>query len=238
MLNCKKIWVFGDSYTTPNFCVKPEESFWGLAANYFSVESAINLSWPGCSWTSVQHNLISQQTEYDWNKDFFIIGMPPLERLTIFDNYKDTKYQRHVFTHNWQHQKELLQCHNGLDTISGHTAKDLIIYSDRSWLETQVLNSVFLLTQWLESKNANYLIVNLSKPLDSNNKWGPTIFNLDYCLTHPRCVLFDNTYFSVNENMHKPADFKTHGWMGHHGAAGNKHFFEVSIRNKLLTPNQ
>jgi hypothetical protein len=237
MTKCRKLWVFGDSYTTPNYYVSPEESFWGLAAKHLAAEDVINSSWLGSSWTSVQHNLISQQAEYNWEEDFFIIGMPPLERLTVFDNYKNTQYQRHAFTNNWHHKLESLQCHTGLETVSGHQVQDLVIYSDRSWLETQVLNSVFLLTQWLDSKRANYLIVNLSKPLDLNNVWGPTVFNLDYCRTHPRCVLFKDTYFSVNENLHQPADFKQHGWMGHHGAAGNNHFFEVSIKHKLLEEN-
>lgn len=233
MMTYKKLWVFGDSYTTPNFCVDPENSFWGLTAKHIDADTVINLSWPGCSWTSVQHNLIGQQSEYNWNEDFFIIGMPPLERFTVFDNYKDTKYQRHVFTHKWEHQQELLHCHNGLETIAARDDRNLVIYSDRSWAETQALNSVFLLTQWLDSKNANYLIVNLSKPLDIDNRWGPTIFNLDYCIKHPHCILFNDTYFSVNENIHKPVDFHEHGWMGHHGPDGNKQFFEVSIKNKL-----
>lgn len=236
MSTCKKLWVFGDSYTTPNFCVAPEDSFWGLAAKHLSAETIINLSWSGCSWTSVQHNLISKQKEYNWKEDFFIIGMPPLERLTVFDNYKDTKYHCDVYnTSNWQKCQELLPCHNGLETIAGQVARDLVIYSDRSWLETQVLNSVFLLTQWLDSKHARYVIVNLSKPLDSDNMWGPTIFNLGYCKEHPRCILFDNTYFSVNENVHKPVDFNQYGWMGHHGADGNKHFFKVSVKDKLIS---
>ena len=40
---------------------------------------------------------ISMQHEYDWTNDFLIIGIPPLERLTVFDNYKDTYYNKHIF---------------------------------------------------------------------------------------------------------------------------------------------
>jgi hypothetical protein len=233
MTKYKKLWVFGDSFTTPDCCVSPAQSFWGLAARSLDVNLIVNLSWPGCSWTSVQHNLISQQHEYQWDTDFFIIGIPPLERLTVFDNHKNTSYHRHMFTRSWDYQKELLVCHTGLETVTGHSAQQLIIYSDRSWLETQVLNSIFLLTQWLDSVNANYLIVNLSKPLDLENKWGPTTFNLEYCKNHHRCILFEDTYQSVNQGVNKPADFDRYGWMGHHGPEGNRHFFEVSLKNKL-----
>ena len=33
--------------------------------------------------------------------------------------------------------------------------------------------------------------------------------------------------------LNKPADFDQYGWMGHHGAAGNKYFFETLVKPKL-----
>ena len=231
--NCKTLWVFGDSYSTPEYCVPPQQSFWGLVAEHLRAERIINSSWPGNSWYSVQHTLIGQQTEYNWDEDYFLIGIPPIERLTVFDNYKDTKYNRSVFSKNWTKTTESLLCHSGLEIIRGHEAQKMAIYLDRSWVETQALNSIFLLTQWLDFKRAKYLILNLSKPFDANNYWGPTTFNLEYCKQHSKCVLFENTYFSSNENLNKPIDFAQHGWMGHHGPMGNKHFFEISIKDKL-----
>jgi hypothetical protein len=107
--------------------------------------------------------------------------------------------------------------------------KQLIIHNDRSWVETQVLRTIFLLTTWLDSKNANYMILNLSKDLDRDNSWGPSEFVLPYAIQHPRCILFENTYHGINLNINKPADYNDFGWNGHHGPAGNAYFFEKSL---------
>jgi hypothetical protein len=229
-----KLWVFGDSFTTPNYCVGPSESFWGLTAKNIGAKSIINCSWPGNSFDSVIHMVVSMQDDYDWCKDFLIIGIPPLERLTVFDNYKDTHYNKHTFdTVTWKVDTNEISCHTGLINIKLETIKDLIILEDRSWTETHALRSLFLLTTWLDAKKANYLIVNLSKPFDIDNNWGPSNFLLPYCVDHNRLTVFKDTYYSVNLNVNEPADFKEHGWMGHHGPAGNYCFFEKTIKPKL-----
>ena len=232
--NCNKLWVFGDSYTTPNVCVSPQESFWGLAAKHLNVNEIVNCSWPGNSVTSVFHMLVSMQQQYNFNEDFLIIGIPPLERLTVFDNFKDTRYNATCFkTNTWNETKKQLDCHTGLQIIKGHDAQQMVVYEDRAWTETYTLTTLFLITAWLDSMSAQYLVVNLSKPFDSENKWGPSEFVLPYGENHKRCILFEDTYYSVNLNLHEPPDFKKYGWCGHHGAAGNAHFFETSIKGKL-----
>lgn len=229
-----KLWVFGDSYSTPEYCVPSRESFWGLTAAHISAKQIMNCSWPGNSFDSVKHMLISMQQQFDFANDFFIIGMPPLERLTVFDNYKDTKYQLTcIDTDSWKATKQQISCHTGLQIIPGDKSQQMVIYEDRAWTETKTLADIFLITTWLDSVQANYLIVNLSKPLDSNNVWGPSEFVLPYSQKHKRCILFDDTYYSVNLNKNEPVDFKHYSWMGHHGPAGNKHFFETSIKNKI-----
>jgi hypothetical protein len=82
------------------------------------------------------------------------------------------------------------------------------------------------------------MILNLSKDLDSNNVWGPSDFVLPYALNHSRCILFKDTYYGINININKPADFDQYGWNGHHDAVGNQYFFEKSLlptmqRNRL-----
>ena len=229
-----KLWVFGDSYTTTNYCVDAHESFWGLTATHIGATEVVNCSWFGNSVGSVKHMLVGMHLQFDFSNDFFIIGIPPLERLTVFDNYKDTKYHAtHIDTTSWQTHQQQIDCHTGLEIIKGADAGHMIVYEDRAWTETQELASIFLITSWLDSVNANYLIVNLSKPFDANNIWGPSNLVLPYCQTHNKCILFDDTYYSVNLNKHEPVDFKQHGWMGHHGPAGNQHFFETSIKDKL-----
>jgi hypothetical protein len=229
-----KLWVFGDSYTTPNYCVSPKESFWGLTASAIGANSIINCSWVGNSFDSIMHMVVSMQTDYDWNNDFIIIGIPPLERLTVFDNYKDTRYNKHTFDlKTWDFELSDINCHTGLQNLKMNTVKDLVIFEDRSWTETQTLRSLFLLTSWLDSKQANYLIVNLSKPLDLNNNWGPSNFLLPYCNGHSNLIGFKDTYYSINLEVNKPVDFKEYGWMGHHGPDGNRCFFEKSVKPKL-----
>jgi hypothetical protein len=227
--------VFGDSYTTPDVCVTPEDSFWGLTAQHFKIDAIKNCSRSVNSFDSVCHLLISMQDQFDWNIDLFLIGIPPLERITIFDNFKDTAYFGHeIDTTTWTSNRFKIPYHHGLIGMQNYSNdKELIIHSNRSWLETKTLQTIFLLTTWLDSKNANYLIVNLSKPMDKNNLWGPSEFVLPYCQNHKRCILFDDTYYSVNVNLNEPVDFRQYGWRGHHGPAGNAHFFETSIKDKL-----
>lgn len=232
--NFNRLWVFGDSFSTPNYCVEPKESFWGLTADYIGAKTILNYSWPGNSFNSVTHMLVSMQEQYNFDTDFFIVGVPPLERLTVFDNYKDTSYNStQIDTLTWQENKMKIECHHGLEVIQGDQAGKMMIYNDRSWTETKVLTDIFFITTWLESVGAKYLIVNLSKPLDKENVWGPSKFVLPYGKAHNRCILFNGTYYDVNLDKHKPADFEQYGWMGHHGPAGNKHFFEASIKDKL-----
>ena len=105
-----RLWVFGDSYSTPNVCVSPEESFWGLAASMLSVDTVINCSRPKISFDSVCQMLIGEQQRYNFNRDFFIIGLPPLERITVFDNHKDTALTSSIFdTKTWQAETSNVQ---------------------------------------------------------------------------------------------------------------------------------
>jgi hypothetical protein len=230
-----KLWVFGDSHSTPGVCVIPNESFWGLTASALSVDTVINCSRPKISFDSVCQMLIGEQQRYNFDQDFFIIGLPPLERITIFDDYKDTPLVSSIFdTKTWQAEISNVASHHGLINLQYKELDRLsVLISDRSWIETQVLRQVFLITQWLDSCKANYIIVNLSKNLDKTNHWGPTQYILDYCLNHSRCQLFDNSLYDVNFDINKPKDYDTHGWFGHHGPNGNKHFFETSIKDKL-----
>jgi hypothetical protein len=227
--------VFGDSHSTPNVCVTPNESFWGLTASALGVDTVINCSRPKISFDSVCQMLIGEQQRYNFDQDFFVIGLPPLERITVFDDYKDTALVSSVFdTKTWQAQPSNVASHHGLINLQYKELDRLsVLISDRSWIETQVLRQIFLITKWLDSCNANYIVVNLSKNLDPNNHWGPSQCILDYCIAHNRCKLFDGSMYDVNLNINRPADYDNFGWWGHHGPAGNRHFFETSVKDKL-----
>ena len=234
-----KLWVFGDSYSTPDVCVDPKNSFWGLTATALGVDTVINGSRSANSFDSVCQLVVGMQQEINWPQDLVLIGIPPLERITVFDNHKDTAYTGHQFDpHTWQKQSVDMLCHRGLVSLQNYgTDKTLVLHNDRSWLETQTLRTVFFLTTWLDSIDANYMILNLSKDLDDNNVWGPSTFVLDYCLKHPRCILFKDTYRGINLNKNIPADFDQFGWNGHHGPVGNQYFFEHSLWPKMKQCN-
>jgi hypothetical protein len=233
--NFRRLWVFGDSHSTPNVCVKPKQSFWGLAAEFLAVNTVINCSRPKISFDSVCHMLICEQHQYKFDQDFFIIGLPPLERITIFDDHKNTELTANIFdTSSWTCDNSNVESHRGLINLQHKELDRLsVLISDRSWLETQILRQIFLLTQWLDQCKAHYVIVNLSKNLDINNRWGPSQYILDYCVGHQKCCVFDNSLYNVNLDKHKPADFAQYGWFGHHGQDGNKYFFETTVKNKL-----
>lgn len=235
-----KLWVFGDSYTEPENHVAAEDSFWGVTASYCNIPVIKNLSRRCNSFDSVCHLLTCTQTEINWDKDLIFIGLPPLERITVFDNYADTPYygKEYNLLDSWQGIDLPSQAHHGLVCLQTYgTDETLIIHHDRSWLETQVLRTIFLLTAWLDSVHANYMILNLSKPLDENNVWGPSEFLLNYVLAHDRCLLFKDTYQSINEGINRPADFAQSGWWGHHEAAGNKYFFDKSLLPAMIKAN-
>lgn len=233
-----RLFVIGDSYSTPYICVDPRDSFWGLSAKQIGVDEIVNASRPVNSFDSVCQLLIGMQNEYnyDWKNDWFLIGVPPLERVTVFDNHKNTAYKSLLINcENWHEVDSTMQCHNGLISKQFYGGdKFLTVHADRSWTETQLLREIYLLTQWLDSKNAKYLICNLSKPLDKENWWGPSETVLKHALEHPRCILFDNTYYSVNVGINLPPDSEhAEHWSGHHGPEGNKRYYEMSLKSKL-----
>ena len=234
-----KLWVFGDSYTTPDICVDPRDSFWGLTASYCNIPKILNCSRPVNSFDSVCHLLVSEQTQYNWDRDLLLIGIPPLARITVFDDFKDTPYYGHeIKTSSWESDKFQIHSHHGLVGLQNYgTDKQMIIHDDRGWLETQVLRTIFFLTSWLDSNNANYMIINLSKEFDWNNIWGPSNFVLPYALQHSRCILFDKTYCNVNLNKNPPPDFDQYGWDGHPGPVGNRCFFEQSLLPQMQKCN-
>ncbi len=235
-----KLWVFGDSYSTPYVCVDPQQSFWGLLAQELGIPLIANCSRIVNSFDSICQLVVGIQTKIDWKNDLVLIGIPPLERITVFDDYKNTEYLASEFeTDTWQQQTFDVPCHRGLLCLQYYGYdQQLVLHQDRAWLETQTLRTVFLLTTWLDSINANYMILNLSKDFDKNNVWGPSNFVLPYCINHQKCILFEDTYHGINIDVNEPDDFEQFEWQGHHGPAGNRYFFENSLlptmqRNKL-----
>lgn len=238
MKSYKNLWVFGGSNSLTGYYVNPTDSYWGLTADWLGVDTIYNFSWANNSFDSVCHTLISQQSKYNWQDDFFLIGIPPLERWTIFDNHKDTvTTATKLATNNWQVEKFEVESHHGLQNIHFFDDKSTVVFEDRAWTEVMAMKTIFLLNSWLDSERANYLIVNQSKDLDLDNIWRPSEFLLPACSSHDRNILFEGGYYDVNCNVNKPVDFDVYGWNGHHGPEGNKYFFEKSLLPKLKELN-
>lgn len=230
MKKFKTLRIFGGSTSVPRNFVDPKDSFWGLTAKAAGIDTIVNYSWVGNSFDSICHVMISEQNTFKWQDDFFLIVLPPLERWTVFDDHKDTQsmaYQIH--TKDWEPQPFEVMSHHGLINISFSIDKSTVVFEDRAWTEVTAMRTIFFLTKWLDSSSINYLIINGSKSLDQNNIWSPSDFLLSYCTMHPRVKIFSDTYSSVNIGINYPADFETHGWNGHHSAAGNQRFFDLGI---------
>lgn len=229
----RNLWVFGDSYSTPGVCVAPKDSFWMHTAKFLNVQNTYNYSWPGNSFDSVVHTLISDSDQYNWKQDVFLIGVPPLVRLTVVSDDSTKSYHRIVFDHNGEEiNQELILSHHGLENKSFYNDPTAVRFEHPSWTEVQACRQIYLLNNWLDKHNANYLILNLGKSFE-NDEMATGKFLRTNCYQHPNNILLENTYFSINFNLFKPADYDLYGWAGHHGAAGNKNYFEHSIKIKL-----
>lgn len=229
----RNLWIFGDSYSTPGVCVCPTDSFWMYTARELTVDKIYNYSWTCNSFDSIIHNVISESEQFDWEHDFLLICVPPLARLTIVSNNNTKSYHRHVFnTAADELGQEQILCHHGLENISFYNDPTAIRFEDSTWTEIQACRNIFLLNKWLDSNNANYFIANMSKDFMSDR---PAVgeFLQSTCYAHPCNILIGDTYYNLNLGINKPVDFDQYGWSGHHGANGNKHFFNNSILPRL-----
>ena len=227
-----KLYVFGDSYSTPGFSVDPRNSWWGLMANDLkkNIEGTDNYSWPGNNIDSIQHILVANRDMFK-KDDYIVIGIPPIERLTVFEHdarpYRVTKFDALLS----EVEKTTVSRHNGLKQLTSHqVGRDLVQLWNRSWQEAQILRQMLTLTAWLDNIVARYLIVNLSEPFQPLTEWDTLSSLQQQVQSHPHMIVFKDTYYSYNHNIIKPADFDTYGWFGHHGAEGNHRWYNGVIK--------
>ena len=234
-LKYNNVYVFGDSYSTPNYCVDIKDSFWHMASMDVNATTIHNYSWVGNSLDSIFHILISEQDTFDWS-GLFLIGLPILERLTYFDNHQDTMKQVSIIENNNIITKKDIMAHSGLAQDSWHEAsRDLVMFEDRDWTETYTLRNLFLMDKWLQTMNTNFMFINLFKGFMTDTSWPTRSFVTEYFLNHNNSIIFKDTYLDINLGVHKPVDYDQYGWQGHHGAAGNENFYTNSVKPALIT---
>jgi len=227
-----RLFVYGDSYSTPGFCVDPKDSWWGLMAQTLQVGTVENYSWPGNNVDSISHVIVAGAGFSP--EDYVVIGVPPIERFTVFDPDGHAPSVHKFFGNLAPMDQQVLKEHDGLKQVTAHQLGQSYVMSwNRSWQEAQVLRELFLLKQYILGWTPNVLIVNLAEPFQPKTKW-PTLSSMQRrFLADPHSMLFDSTYYSVNKNVNRPVDFDTHGWHGHHDTVGNQHWFNTVLLPKM-----
>ena len=82
------------------------------------------------------------------------------------------------------------------------------------------------------------LIVNLSNPVAYQDLWPAGCNIMIQVKQLTECVIFDNTYYSVNyQDQIKPVDFDEYGWQGHHGPEGNANWYNKVLKSKMIELN-
>lgn len=224
--------VYGDSYSTPGFCVDVKDSWWGLVASALQVDSVENYSWPGNNVDSISHLIVSSPGFA--RDDFVIVGVPPIERFTVFDTNGQEPCCHRFFGNLQEMDQQPITQHSGLRQVTAHQlGKEYVMSWNRSWAEAQVLRELFLLKQYIGGWTQKYLIVNLAEPFQPRTEW-PTLACIQHrFLAEPHSILFENTYYSANKDINRPVDFETHGWHGHHDSHGNKHWFKTALEPRI-----
>jgi hypothetical protein len=227
-----RLYIFGDSYSTPYYCVEPQQSWWGLIAKQLGLPVS-NYSWPGNNIDSIQHIIVSNQDQFN-KDDFVIIGIPPVERQTIFKKDAAPKSVTHFNKDVVQTHISDVLSHQGLDQCTMHEmGKDIVNVYNVSWQEAKILKDIIMLSHWLDSVVDKHLIVNLSVPFQQPTEW-PTLKHLqDQARKNKNIKVFADTYYSVNHSVNKPVDYDTHGWFGHHGAEGNALWYNSVLRTMI-----
>jgi hypothetical protein len=230
--------VFGDSFSTPDVCVSPSESFWGLAARDLKVDNIVNYSHPGFSLDAILHIITNEV--FNLADDYFFIGVPILHRYIAYSDSQGKTWSASEFDSNFHQVREIPV--NSLQNTIPFTFEEQfdndkkgVDRFNREWLDVQSLEKIFLLHQYMTQKNAKFLILNLSTPIMYQDLWpaGQSIMRKIHDLKE--CVLFDNTYQSVNfDDQIKPADFAQFKWLGHHGPAGNQNWYNKVVKNKMI----
>jgi hypothetical protein len=226
----KTLYVFGDSYSTPYFCVDPQDSFWGLLATDLKVDRILNYSHSGYALDQIIHLLCNES--FDYNDSYFIIGIPPIARLALFLESKNlTQWPCSKFDTGFNQTLQKAQSVSGTQHSDFFEVfkeeKYFMANYNHSWQETITCDKISMIYDMLTMRNAKFVIVNLTAPIEYEDKW-PVSKNVMMRLNNLKeCILFKDTIHSVNQiDKIKPADWKKeNGWFGHHGPIGNKNWY-------------
>lgn len=238
MLKNLNLNVFGDSYSTPEFCVDSKDSFWGLMARDLAVKNICNYSHPGFSLDHIIHIILNES--FDFENDYFCVCIPPLVRYAAYDdsshrvwNFKKIVVDSFVGQDARVHSLDNVIVLNFRDIFDNHpTALEKF---SAEWHDVQSLEKIFLLARYLKSVSAKFLILNLSNPIYYQDAWPAGKNIMKTVADMKECIIFNDTYYSVNlqDKIH-PKDYDQYSWHGHHGENGNKNWYNKIIKNKMM----
>jgi len=223
--------VFGDSYSTPDYCVEKAHSWWGRLAQDMDTP-VTNWSWPTNSVECIVHTLFCNQQRIN-QQDKIIIALPPIGRTVAYDEKTSTLEHAQIFNNDLDLQEHIpVDSHSGMINVSiTDIGKYHLMGWNMSYNQAVTIRNMLLLCEYFTQDIA---VVNASAPFLNDTQWTPLKAVLDKIQNRNNFNLQD-TYYSVNKGKHKPVDFDQWEWQGHHGEAGNNEWYTQVI--KPMTQN-
>lgn len=226
-----KLHVFGDSYSTPEYCVSVQDSWWGLLSQDLEIDNIINWCWSGNNVDNIVQTLFCYQQEIGKN-DFVVIALPPMGRITTYNpdlfNSRPVKPTKRLYNESLDCIDEWsVLCQHGMVEQSVHfMSKDFISTWDPGYAEAVALRNIGLLLGYFECE---IMVINASVPFQPITQWSTLRMAQDLVFDNPRVELF-KTYYTVNKDKNRPVDFDEWEWMGHQGAPGNLEFYSQVVK--------
>lgn len=230
-----KLYVFGDSYSTPRYFVEPRDSWWGLMATELAsnIDGIENYSWVGNNFNSIAHIIVSNGDMFN-KDDYLVIGIPPVDRMTIVDAQAEHKKFVTFNTGLYEINRNFVSRHEGLAQTTIHKmSRDVVELWDRSWFEAQFMRQILTLNSYLENIVDHVMFVNLSEPFQVDSEWSVLEGLRRQIFNKSNMIVFKDTYYSTNFNINRPVDFDDYGWFGHQGIVGNRYWFEQVLQPKM-----
>jgi hypothetical protein len=212
------LYVDGDSYTTPGFCVDQHQSYWSLFGQHAKADSIVNYAYMGKSPEGMIRSCVRFAVENSDQDIFFLLGFGPIERF-------DVGYQTGP-------RDNPNPAEHGISSNPFSAEKERVIGHVSSLTEANFYSNLVLLGNFLDSRGFKYMFHFMPVPLKRLE--APLLTSLrNEVDQNPRIVnLFEDTYFIHGmKNKIKPVDFDEYGWMGHHGWQVNGLYADYLIQH-------
>jgi hypothetical protein len=217
------LYVDGDSYTTPDFCVREDLSYWSLFGQHVKADSIVNYAYSGKSVGGMVRSAVRFAVEHKDQDVFFLLGFSHLERFDVGFRFGSMKNPN--------------PAESGVSSCRFSDSRQHTIGYNSELQSANFYSNLILLGSLLDSLNFKYMFHFMPIPLKRTQS--PILTSLRNAVEkNPRIVnLFEDTYYmhGIKNNI-KPVDFDQiigDGWQGHHGWQVNELYAEYLIRHLL-----